>query len=166
VTEKESAWALSRHLTARRSWLTEAHRRQTQQTPKETTMRTFSFVEFMREGGWGMWPIMLLGFVTLASSIRYMARPERYCMPFIASLWVALLMVIAHATISDFAAVLSHLSDPAQAPEGQVARSLFAGLKESTRPAGLGGIFLTLSPLLVAGGIYRRWASERPSTFR
>ena len=127
-------------------------------------MGTFSFVEFMREGGRGMWPILLLGLVTLASSIRYMARPERYCMPFIASLWAALLVVVVHATISDVAAVLSHLADPARTPEGQVARFLFEGLKESTRPAGLGGIFLTLSPLLVAGGIYRTWASERRAT--
>jgi hypothetical protein len=127
-------------------------------------MATFSFVEFMREGGWGMWPILLLGLVTLASSSRYMARPERYCMPFIAAMWVALLVVVVQATISDLAAVFSYLQDPARAPDGQIARLLFAGLKESTRPAGLGGIFLTLSPLLVAGGIYRTWASERRST--
>jgi hypothetical protein len=47
---------------------------------------------------------------------------------------------------------------------GRVVRVLFGGLKESTRPVGLGGIFLTLSPLLVAGGVYRTWASERRST--
>lgn len=124
-------------------------------------MGTFSFAEFMREGGWGMWPILLLGLVTLASSIRYMARPERYCMPFIASLWVALLVVVVQATISDLAAVFSYLEDPVRAPPAQVVRLLFGGLKESTRPAGLGGIFLTLSPLLIAGGIYRTWSSQR-----
>jgi len=31
-------------------------------------MATFSFVEFMREGGWGMWPVLILGLVGLASS--------------------------------------------------------------------------------------------------
>ena len=128
-------------------------------------MGTFSFMEFMYEGGWGMWPILLLGLVTLASSIRYMARPERYCLPFIAALWVALLVVVVHATVSDVAAVFTYLEDPVRAPEGQMARLLIGGLKESTRPAGLGGIFLTLSPLLVAGGIYRTWAAgqRRPS---
>jgi hypothetical protein len=40
-------------------------------------------------------------------AIRYMARPERYCMPFIAALWVALLVVVVQATISDVAAVFS-----------------------------------------------------------
>lgn len=93
-----------------------------------------------------------------------MARPERYCMPFIASLWVALLVLVVQATISDVAAVFSYLEDSVRAPEGRVARILLGGLKESTRPAGLGGIFLTLSPLLVAGGIYRTWASERRTT--
>jgi hypothetical protein len=140
--------------------------RRTAQTPqtKETTMGTFSFVEFVREGGWGMWPILLLGFVTLASSIRYMARPERYCVPFIAALWVALLVAVVHATVMDLGAVFSFLKDPTRVPADQIARILLEGLKESTRPAGLGGIFLTLSPLLVAGGIYRTWASERRST--
>jgi len=108
-----------------------------------------------------MWPVLLLGLVTLASSVRYMARPERHCLSFIASLWVALLVVVVHATLSDLAAVFSYLEDPVRAPQAQLVQLLFAGLKESTRPAGLGGIFLTLTPLFVAGAIYRTWASER-----
>jgi hypothetical protein len=127
-------------------------------------MGTFSFAEFMREGGWGMWPILLLGLVTLASSIRYLTRPERYSLPFIGALWVALLAAVVHATVSDVAAVFSYLQDPARAPDGEMARLLVGGLKESTRPAGLGGIFLTLSPLLVAGGMYRTWASSTRRT--
>ena len=124
-------------------------------------MQTFSFGEFMREGGWGMWPVMLLGLVTLASAVRYMVRPERFCLPFIAALWVTIAVAVAHATVLDVAAVFHYLEEPARAPDAQVARLLMTGLKESTRPAALGGIFLTLVPLFVAGGIYRAWAATR-----
>ena len=124
-------------------------------------MGTFSFTEFMKEGGWGMWPVLLLGLVTLASAARYMARPERFCLPFIAALWVTLVVAVAHATVTDVAAVFRYLEEPARAPDGPVVRLLMMGLKESTRPAALGGIFLTLAPLFVAGGIYREWAASR-----
>jgi hypothetical protein len=108
-----------------------------------------------------MWPVLLLGLVTVASATRYMLRPERYCVPFIAALWVTLAVAVLHAGLTDVAAVFRYLEDPARAPDGQVARLLMTGLKESTRPAVLGGIFLTLAPLLVAGGIYREWAAQR-----
>ena len=124
-------------------------------------MATFSFTEFMLEGGWGMWPVLLLGLVTLASAARYMARPERFCLPFIAALWLTLVVAVAHATVTDVAAVFRYLEEPARAPDGQVVRMLMMGLKESTRPAALGGIFLTLAPLFVAGGSYREWAASR-----
>jgi hypothetical protein len=124
-------------------------------------MGTFSFGEFMREGGWGMWPVLLLGLVTVASATRYMIRPERYCLPFIAALWVTLAVAVAHSTLTDVAAVFHGLEDPVRFPDGQLARTLMTGLKESTRPGVLGGIFLTLAPLLVAGGIYREWAAQR-----
>ena len=124
-------------------------------------MQTFSFRQFMQEGGWGMWPVMVLGLVTLASAVRYMVRPERYCLPFIAALWVTIAVAVVHATVTDLAAVFHYFEDPVKAPDDQVVRLLLAGLKESTRPAALGGIFLTLVPLFVAGGIYRTWAATR-----
>jgi hypothetical protein len=125
-------------------------------------MGTFSFSGFMREGGWGMWPVLILGLVGLASSVRYALRPERYCLRFIAVLWVTLIVAVTHATITDVAAVFAYLEDPARAPDGQMARLLVTGLKESSRPAALGGIFLTLMPLLAAAGVYRE--SSRPVT--
>jgi len=126
-------------------------------------MGNFSFGEFMREGGWGMWPAMLLGLVAVASATRYAVRPERLCLRFVAILWLTLLVVIVHATITDVAAVFRYLEDPARAPDGQFARLLVTGLKESTRPAAVGGIFLTLVPLLAAVGVYREYG-RGPST--
>jgi hypothetical protein len=118
---------------------------------------TFSFSEFMREGGWGMWPVMLLGLVTLASATRYALRPERLCLRFVALLWLTLLVAVVHASITDVAAVFQYFDDPVRAPDNQIVRMLFVGLKESTRPAALGGIFLTLVPLMAAVGVYREY---------
>ena len=118
-------------------------------------MGTFSFVEFMREGGWGMWPVLLIGLVSLAAAIRYAVRPERLHFRFAAALWLTLLVAVAHASLTDVAAVLGYFDDPGRATDSQIPRLIIMGLKESTRPAALGGIFLTLVPLLAAVGIYR-----------
>jgi hypothetical protein len=118
-------------------------------------MEHFSFADFMKEGGWGMWPVLLLGLAGVASAARYAARPVPAWLRFVAALWVTLAVVIVHAVITDLAAVFRYLEDPARAPDPQFARLLVTGLKESTRPAALGGIFLTLMPLLAAVGLYR-----------
>jgi hypothetical protein len=65
--------------------------------------------------------------------------------------------------VTDVAAVFGFLQDPARAPDAQFARRLVTGLKESTRPAAVGGIFLTLVPLLAAVGVYREYG-RGPST--
>ena len=127
-------------------------------------MSGFSFSQFMMEGGWGMYPVLLLGVVTLASATRYALRPERLCLRFVSILWLTLLVVIVHATITDVAAVFHYFEDPVRAPDNEMARTLMIGLKESTRPAVLGGIFLTLVPLLAAVGVYREYGLGRPAT--
>lgn len=126
-------------------------------------MESFSFGEFMREGGWGMWPILLLGLASLASAVRYAVRPERQSLRFAAALAVTLVVAVVHASITDLAAVFGYFQDPGRAPDPQIPRTLLIGLKESTRPAVLGGIFLTLAPLLGAVGLYREGASRSPS---
>ena len=118
---------------------------------------TSSFGEFMREGGWGMWPVMLIGLMALASASRYAIRPERLGLRFVAVLWLTLLAAVIHATVTDLAAVFRYFEDPVRAPSSEMARTLLIGLKESTRPAALGGIFLTLVPLLAAVGVYREY---------
>lgn len=126
-------------------------------------MGTSSFTEFMQEGGWGMWPVLLLGFIALASATYYALRPQRLPLSFVAMLWLTLSVVIVHATLTDVAAVFHYLENPARAADGQMARVLMTGLKESSRPAALGGIFLTLVPLLAAAGVYRH-NGRAPST--
>ena len=48
-------------------------------------------------------------------------------------------------------------------PDSDVVRVFFAGLKESSRPGALGGLFLTLAALCVAVGLFRaRWGESAP----
>ena len=124
-------------------------------------MESFSFGEFMREGGWGMWPAMLLGLASLASAIRYALRPEKQWLRFVAALWLTLVVSVVHASITCVAAVFGYFQDPARALDP---RLVLIGLKESTRPAVLGGIFLTLVPLLAAIGIFRDGISRRATS--
>ena len=53
---------------------------------------TTSFGDFMKEGGWGMWPVMLLGLVALASPTPYSIRPQRLLHRNVALLWVTLMV--------------------------------------------------------------------------
>jgi len=107
-----------------------------------------------------MWPILALGLAALATAARHAVRPEPSWLRFVAALWVTLLVAVVHATVTDVAAVFRYFEDPARAPDSEIARTLLIGLKESTRPAALGGIFLTLVPLCAAVGLYRDAAAR------
>jgi hypothetical protein len=111
-----------------------------------------------------MYPVLLIGLVALASATRYAIRPERLCLRFVAVLWLTLLAAVIHATVTDLAAVFRYFEDPVRAPDSEMARTLLIGLKESSRPAALGGIFLTLVPLLAAVGVYREYGLGAPAS--
>lgn len=102
-----------------------------------------------------MVPVLLLGLATVAAAGRYAARPDAPWLRFVSALWLTLIVVVVHAVVTDVAAVCDHASDSTRAPDAQLPRILLVGLKESTRPAALGGVFLTLAPLLAAVGLYR-----------
>jgi hypothetical protein len=107
---------------------------------------------FFLEGGWGMFPVLLVGLVVLYASIRYLVDGEPVRLRFLLALSLAQLALVAQATLADVAAVMNHLIHTK--PE-VFSVLLVAGLKESTRPALLGFGLLSLSLILVAIGVYR-----------
>lgn len=111
--------------------------------------------DFFAEGGWGMYPVLIFGLITVGGAVWFALRPEPRRLAFTGAMWLTLSSAIIHATWTDVAAVLSYLEDPKRAPDGEVVRTLFTGLKESTRPGALGGTFLTLALLIVAIGALR-----------
>lgn len=111
--------------------------------------------DFFVEGGWGMWPILVFGMVTVGAGLQFARRPEPGKLGFIAAMGLTTLVATIHATWIDLGAVFSYLSDPAKVPDGELARVLVVGLKESTRPGSLGGLLLAIACLLSAVGVLR-----------
>jgi hypothetical protein len=103
------------------------------------------------EGGWGMYPTLVLGLVTLVASARFAWMPHRTRLAFVIGMWASTLAQIAHSTLTDLAAVFRALANqPVPDP-----RILLEGLKECTRPGILGGVFLVLALVLVSIGLQR-----------
>jgi hypothetical protein len=107
--------------------------------------------DFFVEGGWGMYPVLVLGLVLLGAAGRYAMDGEPIRLRFVTALSLALLVTMLHATWTCVAAVLHHMQAvAAQDFQG----TLMTGLMESTRPATLGGALLTLALILVSVGTY------------
>jgi len=117
-------------------------------------------MQFMMEGGFGMWPVLVFGLVGLVGAARYAWNPLRSRLPFVAAMAITLVSAAVHATWIGLGAVFHYLESPERAPDADVLRVLFAGLKEITRPGALGGVLLTLVLLVVAIGLHRAGLRE------
>lgn len=111
--------------------------------------------DFFVEGGWGMVPTLVFGVITVGGAIWFALAPEPRRLAFTAAMWLTLASAIVHATWTNLASVMAYIEDPAKTPDGAIARTLVTGLKESSRPGALGGLFLTLALLVVAIGAIR-----------
>ncbi len=112
------------------------------------------------EGGWGMFPVLIFGLVTMYAAGRYAIDGEAVRLRFVAAMSVVLVASMVHSMLTNVAAVFWYLQDPERAPDGELARILFTGLMESTRPGALGGALLVLALVLVAVGVYRSGRKE------
>jgi phage shock protein PspC (stress-responsive transcriptional regulator) len=110
-------------------------------------------LEFFREGGVGMFPVLAFGLVVLGAAARFAWDAELVRLRFIwAMLWVNVATSL-HATVVDLSAVLRYVSDaPSDTFPHQV---LLVGLMESLRPMAMGGAFIVFALVLVAVGAYR-----------
>jgi hypothetical protein len=109
-------------------------------------------VQFSIEGGWGMYPVAVLGLMLIWAAIRYAVDLEPVRVRSITALALALLATMIHATWTCIAAVFHSLE---RSPTESFARTLMTGLMESTRPAALGGALLAVALILVAVGAHR-----------
>ncbi|MDI1436703.1 MULTISPECIES: hypothetical protein [Polyangium] len=123
-------------------------------------MKGFSLWAFFVEGGWGMWSTLLFGVLAVGAAAWFARRPEPRRLAFTGAMWLTLVTVTAHATWTNVAAVCSYLEDPQRVPDAEITRTFFIGLKEASRPGALGGIFLTLVPILLGVGALRGRASD------
>jgi hypothetical protein len=114
-------------------------------------------MQFFIEGGWGMYPVLVMGVILVVASLRYAMDSEPVRLRFIAAIALALVVTMVHATWTCFAAVFHYLE---QSKDERWLRSLMTGLMESTRPATLGGALLAVGLILVAVGAYRSGQRE------
>ena len=112
-------------------------------------------VRFFVEGGWAMWPVLIFGMVTIGSAIRFVQRPETAQLKFVAAIGLTTLMFTIHATWMNLGSTFRSLEDPERVPDAELVRTIFAGLKESTRAGTLGLHLLAAACLLVAIGFLR-----------
>ena len=115
--------------------------------PKEARV-----VNFFVEGGWGMYPVLVMDSLLVGAGFRYARDGEPIRLRFIGALGLALVVTMIDATWTCVAAVFRFLET---VPEAEFRRTLMTGLMESTRPAVLGGALLALALTLVAVGAYR-----------
>jgi hypothetical protein len=116
-----------------------------------------SFAQFMREGGFGMVPLLLFGLILLGAAIWFALRPDRRALAFTAAMWLLVFTSMMHAMLMNVSMVMRSLQDSRLYAHGAgLAQFLGAGLKESSRPGAMGGIFLSLATLAVAVGVFRR----------
>jgi hypothetical protein len=115
-----------------------------------------SFSQFMRQGGFGMVPLLIFGVVCLGAGLWFAVRPARRPLAFTGVMWLLVLTSMLHTMLINVSVVFRAMEDARQVPMDHLPRVLFAGLKESSRPGALGGIFLSLTLLSVAVGVFRR----------
>lgn len=123
-------------------------------------------VEFFREGGVGMFPVLIAGLVLLWSAGRYAADREPVRLRFIAVLSLALLTLTVQGVVMGVATVCWALSDGNRFPGQPRVPILLEGLKESSRPLTLGLGLLGLSLVLVSIGVYRAGRRELQAAAR
>jgi hypothetical protein len=116
-----------------------------------------TFAKFMREGGFGMVPLLLFGLILLGAGIWFAVRPHRRALAFTAAMWLLVFTSMMHAMLMNVSMVMRALQEGRNYAHGAgLAQFLGAGLKESSRPGAMGGIFLSLATLAVAVGVFRR----------
>lgn len=112
-------------------------------------------LEFFAEGGFGMFPVLGFGLAAIAVGGRFAADADPTRAPLVRALAWLLVASTLHAMLLDVAAVLWFVADPSRAPDDTLVRTVFQGLRESTRPGALGGGLLVLALVLDAVGTSR-----------
>lgn len=108
-------------------------------------------MELWREGGTGMYAVLVFGLITLAASGRFAMRTERKTRNFVDAMYKVVLFSSLTGLLTNLAATFHYLATRELAP-GTLATTLCQGLQESLAPAIMGSAFLALTFLFVAIG--------------
>lgn len=105
---------------------------------------------FFIEGGWGMWPVLVLGMVTVGAAVRFARSPGAAQVSFLKAIAAATLAATLLAGGTNVAAVMRFVSDPANVADADVQRTMMVGLNESVNPIILSAALLMIASLITA----------------
>jgi hypothetical protein len=114
-------------------------------------------LEFIRDGGFGMFPILFFGAVTLISAGRFAWKPQEPARPYLSAMTRSLVWFTMGAFAADVTTTLRAVAG-GDFPGAERSLILMQGLAESTNALILGFAILALVHLLVAAGERRAGA--------
>lgn len=114
-------------------------------------------LNFMRSGGFAMWPILALGIVALSIALSYAMRPTERKLGLIRPLSVATLLMSLAGTLTGIAATMKHVTTiPKLAESPKMPLYVMMGIGESISSVILGFGLLTIVWILAAFGLHRQ----------
>lgn len=108
-------------------------------------------IDFFRDGGMGMWAVLIFGLITLAAAGRFAMRVEKKTRNFVDAMHKVVLFSAVTGLFTNLAATFRYLATRDLAP-GTLSTTLCKGLQESVGPVIMGSAFLMVTFLFVAIG--------------
>lgn len=108
-------------------------------------------VEFFKNGGFGMWPVLVFGLITVATAGYYAFRAQAQVKGFIEWMSRTVLFASLTGTITGIATTLGYVTSD-KCPRSELTVTTMMGIRESLSNAIMGFAFLTVIFLLTAIG--------------
>jgi hypothetical protein len=105
---------------------------------------------FIRQAGWGIYPVLLFGFVGLVLALRHAARPTRGGTSLVVGLSVATLLLGALGTVTGLQVSATHIGEVSD-----VGRIFLYGMAEALNNLIAALLFAVLHALAGTIGAYR-----------
>ena len=111
-------------------------------------------MEHFRNGGWGMFPILIFGVVLLAAAIRYAVRPEKRLVPLLFGLGI---LTIASGGLGFVTGLMTTANAIGTIPEFTSRAGLITiiGVGESLNNVAFSLVFVTLASLTACLGAWQ-----------
>lgn len=117
------------------------------------------FANFFRDGGWGMYPTSICGFLLLAAGFLYFLKPESRYTPLVFCLGFMTVTAGVLGTLTGLIMTFRYLQNVAEPDQVKIAA---LGMAESTNNMVLALILTFLAALPTLGGVLRNL--RRPAT--
>ena len=115
---------------------------------------------FFRDGGWGMYPTLIFGFLLVASGVLLVLRPERRFVALVVSLGV---VTIGSGVLGCTMGIVNTLRYVAKSPAVEQAQLAALGCAESLNNLVLALILCVLTSVLAAVAALRASRAAAPS---